>query len=189
MSKDAAIPKLLSVFQQYGYEGTTLARLSEATGLGRASLYHHFPKGKEEMATAVLDYLNQGLQTQILAPLLSDPSECGEAIRLPGDRIRSMNENLDRFYDQGEKACLLALLNVGDAHDLFQTQIQQMLELWIDSLAKVAIESGVKPKVARQRSEDAVLQIEGALVVSRGLNNKGIFKRILNHLPEILLAR
>jgi len=180
MSKDTAIPKLLSVFQQYGYEGATLARLSEATGLGRTSLYHHFPKGKEEMATTVLDYLNQGLQTQILAPLRSD--------RPPADRLRAMNENIDMFYCQGEKACLLALLSVGEAHDLFQNKIQQVLELWIDSLAKVAIEAGVNPKIARQRAEDAVLQIEGALVLSRGLNNRGIFKRVLKHLPKMLLS-
>jgi AcrR family transcriptional regulator len=180
MSKDAVIPKLLGVFQQYGYEGATLARLSEATGLGRASLYHHFPKGKEEMATTVLDYLTQGLRTQILAPLYSD--------RPPVERLRAMNEILDQFYSQGEKSCLLSLLNIGEAHDLFQTQIQQMLELWIESLAKVAIESGIKPKIARQRAEDAVLQIEGALVVSRGLNNKGVFNRVLKHLPEMLLS-
>ena len=180
MSKDTAIPKLLTVFQQYGYEGATLARLSEATGLGRASLYHHFPKGKEEMATTVLDYLNQGLQTQILAPLRSDLP--------PADRLLAMNDNIDMFYSQGEKACLLALLNVGEAHDLFQNQIQQMLELWIDSLAKIALEAGVNPKIARQRAEDALLQIEGALVLSRGLNNKEIFKRVLKHLPEMLLS-
>lgn len=179
MSKDTAIPKLLAVFQQYGYEGATLAKLSEATGLGRASLYHHFPKGKEQMAATVLDYLNQGLQTQILAPLSSD--------RPLADRLRAMNENIDEFYCQGEKACLLALLSFGEAYDLFQPQIQQLLELWIDSLAKVAIEAGVKPKIARQRAEDAVLQIEGALVVSQGLNNKGIFKRVLEHLPDMLL--
>ena len=180
MSKDKAVPKLLTVFQQYGYEGATLARLSEATGLGRASLYHYFPKGKEEMAATVLDYLKQGLQTQILAPLCSD--------RPPADRLIAMNENIDQFYCQGEKACLLALLNIGEAHALFQNQIQQMLELWVDSLAKVAIQAGVNPKVARQRAEDAVLQIEGSLVLSRGLNNQGIFKRVLTRLPEMLLS-
>ena len=180
MSKDTAIPKLLTVFQQYGYEGATLARLSEATGLGRASLYHHFPKGKEEMATTVLNYLLQALQTQILAPLHSD--------RPPAERLRAMNKNIDKFYCQGEKACVLALLSVGEAHELFQNQIQQMLELWIDSLAKLAIEAGVKPKTARQRAEDAVLQIEGVLVLSRGLNNRGIFKGVLKHLPEILFS-
>lgn len=180
MSKDIAIPKLLEVFQQYGYDGATLARLSEATGMGRASLYHHFRNGKQEMAAAVLDFLEQGLQTQILAPLHSDLP--------PADRLRAMNENIDTFYCQGEKSCLLAMLSFGEAHELFQTQIQQLLELWIDSLAKVAIKSGVQPTIARQRAEDAVLQIEGALIVSRGLNNRRIFQRVLNHLPEMLLS-
>lgn len=54
MSKEEVIAQLTKVFRQYGYEGATLARLSEATGLGKASLYHHFPKGKEEMAAVVL---------------------------------------------------------------------------------------------------------------------------------------
>lgn len=180
MSKDTAVPQLLTVFQQYGYEGATLAKLSEATGLGRASLYHHFPKGKEEMAASVLDYLNQGLQENILAPLHSD--------RPPADRVRAMNKNIDAFYHQGEQACLLALLSVGEAHDLFQHRIQQALNLWINSLAQVAIEAGVNSKIAHQRAEDAVLQIQGALVLSRGLNNTAIFKRVLNRLPEMLLS-
>lgn len=180
MSKDTAIPQLLTVFQQYGYEGATLAKLSEATGLGRASLYHHFPKGKEEMAASVLDYLNRGLQENILAPLQSDLP--------PADRIRAMNKNINAFYHQGEQPCLLALLSVGEAHDLFQSQIQQALDLWIKSLAQVAIEVGVNSETAYQRAEDAVLQIQGALVLSRGLNNTAIFKRVLKRLPEMLLS-
>jgi AcrR family transcriptional regulator len=41
-------------------------------GLKRASLYHYFPHGKEEMADAVLDYITQALKEQLLAPLGSD---------------------------------------------------------------------------------------------------------------------
>ncbi|MEM8810542.1 MAG: TetR/AcrR family transcriptional regulator, partial [Cyanobacteria bacterium P01_G01_bin.38] len=43
MTKDAAIAKLTPVFRRYGYEGASLSMLSKATGLGKASLYHHFP--------------------------------------------------------------------------------------------------------------------------------------------------
>lgn len=179
MSKDKVIPQLLTVFRQYGYEGATLARLSEATGLGRASLYHYFPKGKEEMASSVLDHLNQGLNEQLLAPLRSEQEV--------DDRIRAMNKNIDAFYHQGQQACLLALLSVGEAHDLFQMQIKQALELWIDSLAEVLIEAGVAPNSARQRAEDAILQIQGALVLARGLNDTAPFKRVLKRLPEMLL--
>ena len=45
---------LTRVFQTYGYDGATLSRISDATGLQRASLYHRFPGGKEEMAKFVL---------------------------------------------------------------------------------------------------------------------------------------
>lgn len=75
--------QLLKVFQQYGYEGATLARLSKATGLGKASLYHYFPKGKEEMALSVLDYINNWFAANIFAPL----QESGE----PQERIRTID--------------------------------------------------------------------------------------------------
>jgi len=49
---------LTDVFRTYGYEGATLSRISEATGLQRASLYHRFPGGKEAMARFHSSYAN-----------------------------------------------------------------------------------------------------------------------------------
>ena len=48
------IPLLAEVFREHGYEGASLALISEATGLGKGSLYNFFPDGKEEMAACVL---------------------------------------------------------------------------------------------------------------------------------------
>ncbi len=179
MAKAEVIPQLMAVFQQYGYEGASITRFSEATGLKRASLYHYFPKGKEEMADAVLDYITQALKEQLLAPLRSD--------RPPIDRIRGMNHNVDAFYRQGQQDCLLALLSVGEAHELFHGRVQQALNLWIGSLATVLEDAGITPPTARQRAEEAISLIQGALVLSRGLNNTEIFKRILHQMPEALL--
>ncbi len=179
MSKDDVIPKLVGVFRQYGYEGATLSRLSKATGLGRASLYHYFPQGKEGMATAVLGYLNQGLNEHLLAPLQSDlPPEAS---------LCEMARRIDRFYAQGNQACLLALLSTGEAQNLFVRQVQTALKQWIEGLVAVALEAGVAPEIARERAEDVVLQIQGALVLTRGLNDPSIFQRVLNRLPELLL--
>ena len=47
MSKEQIIPQLIPIFRHYGYEGATVSRLSEATELKKASLYHHFQGGKE----------------------------------------------------------------------------------------------------------------------------------------------
>jgi TetR/AcrR family transcriptional repressor of lmrAB and yxaGH operons len=57
------IPALAEVFREHGYEGASLALLGDATGLGKGSLYHFFPNGKEEMAAAVLDAIDGGSET------------------------------------------------------------------------------------------------------------------------------
>lgn len=52
--RDALLEQLVVVFRERGYEGATLVQLAAATGLGKASLYHHFPGGKAEMAAVLL---------------------------------------------------------------------------------------------------------------------------------------
>jgi AcrR family transcriptional regulator len=62
MSKQTHVPSLLDLFRQLGYDGVTLSKISQVTGLGKASLYHHFPGGKDEMVETVLIALEQGLE-------------------------------------------------------------------------------------------------------------------------------
>lgn len=180
MLREEAISRLVEVFRQYGYEGATLARLSNATGLGKASLYHHFPGGKEAMAGAVLERLQQQLEVGMLAPLRSD--------RAPLKRLQAMTHSVDTFYNHGQKACLLAMLALGEANGLFHAQIQQALNGWIEALANVAVEAGVEATIARQRAEDAILQIQGALILAQGLGNAAPFQRVLKALPDNLLS-
>ena len=46
VNEDELLDRLTDVFRTYGYEGASLSKISEATGLQRASLYHRFP-GRE----------------------------------------------------------------------------------------------------------------------------------------------
>lgn len=179
MSKDKeeVIIELLKVFRQYGYEGATLTRLSQATGLGKASLYHHFPKGKEEMAQAVLNYLNDWMETSIFTTLRSHSQ--------PIERIRAMTQKVNELYHCGEHTCLLAILSLESK--LFVKEIQKALTCWIDSLAQVLIDAGFEEKLAHQKAEDAVLQIQGSLILARGLDDTAPFQRVLQRLPEELL--
>jgi TetR/AcrR family transcriptional regulator, lmrAB and yxaGH operons repressor len=179
MDRSQAVEKLVKVFRQYGYEGATLSRISEVTGLGRASLYHHFAKGKQEMAEAVLEYVGNWFENTILAPLRSQAK--------PAERIRLMGDRLSQFYDCGQTGCLLAIFSIGEPENLFREQIHQMLDAWIDSLASVLIEAGIPAKEARKRAEDGVIQVQGALVLTRGLNNTEPFERVLQQLPAKLL--
>lgn len=182
MVKNEVIIQLSKVFRQHGYEGATLTQLSQATGLGKASLYHHFPRGKEEMAAAVLSYANNWMAANIIAPLQDRES-------LAALRIDAMTKKVNELYSCGKQPCLLAVLALGESQELFQAQIQQALKLWIDTLADVLVDAGLDEQVARTRAEDAVIKIQGALIVAQGLKDVAPFERVLQHLPEELLKK
>lgn len=179
MSKEDAIAQLANVFRRYGYEGATLARLSKAAGLGKASLYHHFPRGKEEMAEAVLNYVNHCFQSLVLEPL-QGPGK-------PAERIDKMSQNICKFYRFGEDPCLLSILTLGEAKDLFEKPVKCAFEAWLDALAGVLVEAGFEPAQAYRRAEDAIIQIQGVLVLSRSLDSTTAFDRVITLLPKTLL--
>ncbi|MEN9869963.1 MAG: hypothetical protein RLZZ171_946 [Cyanobacteriota bacterium] len=179
MSKEQVILKLIPVFRQYGYEGTSLSMLSKATGLGKASLYHHFAQGKQGMATAVMDYIANRFEEKILRLLRSSDTH--------EERILLMCQALDDYYAHGNNNCFLAIMSWGEADKLFHDQVKQRLEIWIDAVTQVLIEAGIEPKIARERSQDAIIEIQGALILVRILDEPAIFTRILNNMPKKLL--
>ncbi|HEY9631626.1 MAG TPA: TetR/AcrR family transcriptional regulator [Coleofasciculaceae cyanobacterium] len=178
MSKQAHVPPLLDLFRQFGYDGVTLSKISQATGLGKASLYHHFPGGKDEMVETVLTALEQGLEQIVL-----------ETLRSQGDapaRLRQMCDRLSKAYNDGQKPCLLASLMLGSAKEVFREQVRALLTLWIDAIATVLIEAGMEENLARQRGEDGVIAIQGALILAQGLGNPLPFQRVIQQLPHEL---
>lgn len=187
MSKQTHVSALLQLFRRFGYAGVSLAQISRATGLGKASLYHHFPGGKADMALAALSQVNTWLETRILsiltreeAPMVSDRSP------IIG-RFQAMCAETSQFFNGGQNACLWAVLTMESASDqLFQPQIHQAFSQWIGAIADVLEGAGLEPALARQRGEDAMIAIQGALIVGHGLQDFSAFQRVLQNLPQKL---
>jgi TetR/AcrR family transcriptional regulator, lmrAB and yxaGH operons repressor len=179
MSKQTHAPMLLKLFRQFGYEGLTLSKISQATGLGKASLYHHFPGGKAEMAEAALTQVNQWLEVSIL-PILDRQDR-------PIDRFQAMCDETNRFFNQGQNSCLWAVLGLEQSSDeLFHAPISWAFSTWIEAIAQVLITAGLDKTLAKQRGEDAMIAIQGALILSHGLKDNAPFQRIMKQLPQRL---
>lgn len=180
LTRDEVVARLLTVFQQHGYDGASLSALSKASGLGRSSLYHYFPGGKADMARAVIARVEQWLEENAVAPL--------RASGTPAKRLERMLRNLDRFYGSGCNACVLGNLVIGGARRLFQSQLSAVFLRWIEALADLVAEAGVPRGEARLRAQDAVIRIEGALIVAGALNDTAPFRRTLSRIPADLLG-
>lgn len=180
MPKDEVLDRLTAAFREHGYEGATLARLSEATGLVRASLYHYFPDGKEGMARAVLERAGEAMEREVLAPLRD---ACGT----PRERLAAMARGLDAFYCGGELSCLLGLFSAGVGRGPLGVPIRAALDGWVRAVAACAGEAGMGARVARERADDALAAIQGALMLGRVRGNTETFSRLIAELPDRLL--
>ncbi len=157
-SKTALAELLLPVFQQYGYEGASISALSTATGLSKASLYHHFPNGKEDMGRHALAYLGGRLQRLILNPLdATDPTEA-LANALDGVRI---------YYDGAVPACLMNSLLVGDGAQLYSSDIGKAFAVWRQKLSDTLKRLRLSSREAEKSATAILERIQGALIICR----------------------
>ena len=120
----------------------------------------------------------QWLEEHVLAPL-SGPG-------LPKDRVRAMSRRLREFYDSGRRSCLLHTLVVGSPGDRIREHIESSLRAWQAAMQEIARQAGRTRSEAKQRASEALVRIQGSLVVSRGLGDNQAFRRILSDLPDLL---
>ncbi len=175
MSKEKYIPILLQLFREYGYDGASLSKISQATGLGKASLYHHFPGGKEEMMDSVLDFLAQALENGVIKTLKGK----GDCL----SRFKKMCQVLNDLYEEGKQPCVFAILLSGSARDTFHQRVSRLWILWLNEMMNVLIEAGFTEKQAKERSEAVVIAIQGSLILAQGLRDPAPFKRMIEQLP------
>ena len=165
------LPLLAEVFRAHGYEGATLSLISDATGLGKGSLYNFFPGGKEQMALEVLTSIDRWFVDNIYDPLRTSSDSA--------QGIADMFAAVDAYFRSGQRVCLVGVVALGASRDLFGDKVKTYFVGWIDALAAALRLLGDDRTVARHKAEQAVLDIQGALVLTRALDDVKVFSRAL----------
>lgn len=179
ISREELLNRLTQAFREFGYHGASIAELSAATGLGKASLYHAFSGGKQEMAEAVLDHVSARFDASVIECLRGDAP-----VR---QRLTAMAMALSDFYDKGESSCVFELFSVGSAGETFAPRLLRAFQSFETALRDVAIQAGLEKREASRRAGEVVVSVQGALVVARGTGKPAVFKRTLAALPDQLL--
>ncbi|WP_234050254.1 MULTISPECIES: TetR/AcrR family transcriptional regulator [unclassified Xanthobacter] len=180
MERADVLPMLGEVFREHGFEGASLAAITARTGLGKGSLYHFFPGGKEEMAAAVLAEIDSWFETHVFAPLR-------EGEDAPA-AIRDMLGKVDAYFRSGRRVCLVGVFALSDTRDRFSDKVQGYFAAWRDALTGALRRAGLADAEAAERAEDGVLAIQGALTLARALHDPDVFTRTLKRLERRLLA-
>ncbi len=178
VERSDVIPILGEVFRAHGYEGASLSIIGEATGLGKGSLYHFFPGGKEEMAAAVLGDIDAWFQTHVYKPL-RDSSDARQAI---ADMFRSV----DHYFQSGGRICLVGVFALGEERDRFYIQVRGYFTDWIEALARALRRLGHSAKGAQRLSLEVIGGIQGGLMLARALDDPRTFSACIASLERRL---
>lgn len=170
----------MSVFRTKGYDGASLNELADATGLQKASLYHRYPGGKKDIALAVLAFVNQWINKNI-AEVLSNKT------LNPETRLSLVLENINQLYDSGNSICILRSLSMSNSLDLFRPELKLAMNHWIESFYRLGTEIGMTESNSREKAIQMLIKIQGSLVVSKTMEDTGIFKNTLKEVEGMYL--
>jgi TetR/AcrR family transcriptional repressor of lmrAB and yxaGH operons len=174
------LPAMAEVFREHGFEGASIALISERTGLGKGSLYHFFPGGKDEMAAAVLGEIEAWFTTHIFAPLQWD-SDADSAI----DR---MFRGVVEYFDSGRRVCLVGAFALASSRDRFAKQVRSYFRMWKEALAAALVRTGRDKPAADQLAEEVLAVIQGSLVLARALDDRAVFTRAVARLEREVIG-
>lgn len=171
--------RLFALFSKFGYDGTSMELLSQGTGLKKASLYHRFPNGKQEMAQHVLKIVEQWIEDNVVR-VLADKNTS-----LSG-RLKKVLGAFDALYDGGANNCLLRTLTVGPDSVVFREGVTRCFDLITQSFTDIAVELGSSEKEAVKKANLINPLLQGALVLSGATGDRVYFKKCLTSIPTLL---
>ena len=171
---------LVKAFRSNGYEGTSLSELSKSTGLKKASLYHRFPGGKQEMASAVLNYIDEWVEQHIFKAFLDESTP-------PTERLVNGLEEIKKSYGNGNETCIFRALSIGQGLELFDLQIKNGMNKWITVFKELGNSLGFSNEEATKNAINTLIKIQGSLIVTKGINDLTIFETTLNEIKSTFL--
>lgn len=161
------IGQIGDLFRSHGYEGTSLARITATTGLGKGSLYNAFPKGKAGMAEEVLNAIDTWSTNSFFLPL--------ETADDPIEAVIGMFDAVRTYLECGDRICLVGAFAIDDTRDNFAELIRRYFLRWRDSLTNCLTRAGLKPAHATTLAEETIASVQGNLILARAMADTETF--------------
>jgi TetR/AcrR family transcriptional regulator, transcriptional repressor for nem operon len=172
------------IFNQRGYEGSSLAYLMASTGLKKGGIYRHF-SSKEELAAEAFDYTWEAARHARLSQI--DESAAG---------IQKLKQLIANFIDHkppvaGGCPLLNTAIDADDGNSVLRDRALKALRSWVALLKEVvtqAAERGeIRPGVEPETVATLIIAtLEGALMMSRLERSEDPLRCVQKHLDQYL---
>lgn len=188
ITRSHIIKQAAEVFNQYGYAGTSMSDLMQATGLKKGGIYNHFGS-KDELAIAAFDYSVNLLQRRYLKALRGHRPSTEKLIVMVDTFCQSMHEPTMK----GGCPIMNTAIDSNHAHEALKKRAQFAMDSW-RVLIKKLVERGRKlGKIAATVDSDAaatiiIATLEGAVMMNQLYEDPTHLNRAQNHINDYILS-
>lgn len=176
-SRQKMIESAVNLLAMRGLQGTAFSDVLERSGAPRGSIYHHFPKGKDELVDAAIELSGQR------ALRVLDAVEGASASAITAYFLDLWREVLVRSKFRAGCA-VLAVTVATDSPDLLD-HAAAVFRAWRTRLAELYVAAGLEPDTASSFATTLVAASEGAVVLSRAEQSLDPFEQVAARLVEL----
>lgn len=162
-TQDRIIVATNELFRRYGYNGTSLSRISDASEATIGSIYHFFPGGKEELAVAVVESTGE-VYRQLFESIVADAADTATGFRNVFLGAATVLEETD-YIDP----CPIGTIAREAANTIEPLRVasDKAFQSWIGAARDHLAAAGVAKPEAERLAMMFVATLEGCFVLSR----------------------
>lgn len=191
-TRQTIIEKAAVIFNQNGYQRTTMSTLTRALGLTKGAIYGHFTD-KDELAVEAFRYNAQSIADRLRKEL--------RPCKGPVEKLRAYARAFPDIYDEivvtGGCPILNTATDADDAHPLLHEEVRKVLtawEGWLIAMVNSGKESGgVRAETdAHQFAANFMALIEGGILLGKTLGEKKYLEcsvKQIDHLIDQMMVR
>ena len=186
-TRELIVAEAASLFNQHGFEGSSMSELMEATGLEKGGIYRHF-SSKEELAAEAFDYAWKATIDARMRHLDRVPNSV--------DKLKQFVSNFiarPRPSVPGGCPLLNTAIDADDGNPVLRDRALRGLHDWRDRIRSI-ISTGIKRREIRRGVDSRRLAtliistLEGALMIARLERDREALVAARSHLENYLEA-
>jgi TetR/AcrR family transcriptional repressor of lmrAB and yxaGH operons len=170
------VASAVNLLARRGLQSTSFSEVLEHSGAPRGSVYHHFPRGKDQMIASALDVAG-GRAIELLDQKAGAPAE-----EIAAWFLHIWREVLIRGKFQAGCA-VLAVAVAADSPELLD-QTARVFRTWRRRLAELLEQGGLRAVDAARFAAVLVASSEGAVVLARAEQSLEPFELVAEQLLE-----
>src|SRR6266436_1790300 len=184
-TRQRIVAEAATLFNQRGFEGSSMADLMEATGLEKGGIYRHF-SSKEDLAAAAFDFSWR----KAVHGRLDGIEEVADCV----NRLKRMIENFVEIRAglvPGGCPLMNTAIEADDGNAILRARARRALRHWTERLSLITSEGirkrQIDPRVhALKLSQLIIGSLEGALLISRLQKSEEPLRSVRQHLDDYL---